>query len=195
VGRNWAGSTGQRNGSISRREYVDSIEEMLMGPHLTVQQRQLARRLSAKGLSLREVARHVGCSHELVRSIMSRDSKRPVRSDPWEPGPGRLALGDREEISLGLRGGESFTAIAARIGKATSTVSRKVAANGGRQEYRAWRAHQRARALSRRPKAFRLSDYRLAAQVTDWLHEWWSPQEISQRLRGVPRRSDDAREP
>jgi IS30 family transposase len=134
-------------------------------------------------LSLREVARQVGCSHELVRSIVARDSKRPVRSDPWEPGPGRLTLGDREEISLGLRSGESFTAIATRIGKATSTVSREVAANGGRQEYRAWRAHQRARAQSRRPKPFRLSGALLAAQVTQWLQDWWSPQEISHRLR------------
>ena len=85
-----------------------------MGPHLTVQQRQLARRLSANGLSLREVARQVGCSHELVRSIVQRDSKRPVRSDPWQPGLGRLTLGDREEISLGLRAGESFTAASER---------------------------------------------------------------------------------
>jgi IS30 family transposase len=32
-------------------------------------------------------------------------------------------VADREEISLGLRGGESPTAIAARLGRATSTVS------------------------------------------------------------------------
>ena len=134
-------------------------------------------------MSLREVGRQVDCSHQLVRSLVARDSKRPVRTDPWEPGAGRLSLADREEISLGLRAGESFTAIAARIGKATSTVSREVAANGGRHDYRAWRAHQRARARARRPKPFRLSDARLAAQVTQWLEEWWSPQEISHRLR------------
>ena len=38
-----------------------------MTPHLTMEQRQLARRLSAKGLSLREIGRQVGCSHEVVR--------------------------------------------------------------------------------------------------------------------------------
>ena len=70
----------------------------------------------------------------------------------WQPGPGRLTLADREEISLGLRAGESFTAIAGGLGKAISTVSREVAANGGRDDYRAWRAHQRARAGARRPK-------------------------------------------
>src|SRR5215475_3285315 len=159
--------------------------EMLMAltPHLTVEQRQLARRLSAKGLSLREVARQVGCSHEVVRTIVRRESKRPVRSDPWAPGPGRLTLADREEISLGLRVQESFTVIAARLGKATSTVSREVAANGGRHEYRAWRAHQQARARARRPKPFKLSGTRLASQVSRWLSAWWSPQEISHRLR------------
>jgi transposase, IS30 family len=158
---------------------------MLMSPtpHLTVEQRQLARRLSAKGLSLREVARQVGCSHEVVRRVVRGESKRPVRSDPWRPGPGRLSLADREEISLGLRGGESFTAIAARLGKATSTVSREVAANGGRHDYRAWRAHQRARARVRRAKPFKLSCGRLAGQVSAWLKDWWSPQEIAHRLR------------
>jgi transposase, IS30 family len=154
-----------------------------MRPHLTMEQRRLARRLSAKGLSLREIGRQVGCSHEVVRSIVRRESKRPVRSDSWQPRPGRLTLADREEISLGLRGGETFTAIAARLGKATSTVSREVAANGGRHDYRAWRAHQRARARAGRPKPFKLSCARLAAQVTAWLREWWSPQQISHRLR------------
>jgi IS30 family transposase len=79
--------------------------------------------------------------------------------------------------------GESFTVIAARLGKAVSTVSREVAANGARGAYRAWRAHQRARAQARRPKIPKLACPQLAAQVTRWLEEWWSPQQISRRLR------------
>jgi IS30 family transposase len=153
-----------------------------MTAHLTVEQRQLARRLSARGLSLREVGRQVGCSHEVVRAVVRRDSKRPVRSDPWQPGPGRLTVADREEISLGLRAEESFTAIAARLGKAVSTVSREVAGNGGRSDYRAWRAHQRARQQARRPKTPKLACPRLAATVTAWLRAWWSPQQIARRL-------------
>jgi IS30 family transposase len=148
-----------------------------------MEQRQLARRLSTKGLSLREIGRQVGCSHEVVRTVVRRGSKRPVRTDSWQPGPGRLTLADREEISLGLRSGYSFAAIAARLGRATSTVSREVAGNGGRREYRAWRAHQQARDRVRRPKPCKLSCARLAAQVTAWLQDWWSPQEISRRLR------------
>jgi transposase, IS30 family len=154
-----------------------------MGPHLTVEQRQLARRLSGRGLSLREIGRQVGCSHEVVRAVVRRESKRPLRSDPWQSGPGRLSLADREEISLGLRDGDSFTVIAGRLGKAVSTVSREVAANGGRGDYRAWRAHQRARDRARRPKTPKLTCARLAAQVTQWLQDWWSPQQIASRLR------------
>ena len=48
------------------------------------------------------------------------------------PGGNRLELAEREEISPGLARGESFTALAARLGRAVSTVSREVAANGGR---------------------------------------------------------------
>ncbi|HZN83509.1 MAG TPA: IS30 family transposase [Mycobacterium sp.] len=154
-----------------------------MTAHLTMEQRQLARRLSAKGLSLREIGRQVGCSHEIVRSVVRGESKRPVRSDGWQPGPGRLTLADREEVSLGLRSGDSFSVIAIKLGKAVSTVSREVGGNGGRDDYRAWRAHQRARDRARRPKTPKLSCPRLAGQVTLWLQEWWSPQQIAGRLR------------
>src|SRR3954462_15558577 len=154
-----------------------------MTAHLTMEQRQLARRLHAKGLSLREIGRQAGCSHEVVRTVVRRESKRPVRSQPWQPGPGRLTLADREEISLGMRAGASFTAIAASLGKAVSTISREVARNGGRTGYRAWRAHQQAHQLARRPKPPKLSRPRLAAQVTTWLKEGGSPQEIAGRVR------------
>ena len=154
-----------------------------MRPHLTVEQRQLALRLKAQGLSLREIGPQVGCSHQGVALIVRHASRRPVRHDGWVPRPGRLTLADREEITLGLHGGQSFTAIAARLGKAVSTVSREVAANGGRAGYRAWRAHQRAREQARRPKTPRLACPRLAAQVGSWLDQWWSPQQISRRLR------------
>src|SRR3954469_1291664 len=127
-----------------------------MTAHLTIEQRQLARRLDAKGLSLREIGRQVGCSHEVVRTVVRRESKRPVRSDPWQAGRGRLTLADREEISLGLREEASLTATAGRLGKAVSSVSREVARNGGRGGYRAWRAHQRAREHARRPKTPKL---------------------------------------
>ena len=154
-----------------------------MRPHLTVEQRQLALRLKARGLSLREIGPQVGCSHQGVALVVRYASRRPVRHDGWVPGPGRLTLADREEITIGLCAGQSFTQIAARLGRAVSTVSREVASNGGRDQYRAWRAHQRAREQARRPKSCKLACPQLAAQVATWLDQWWSPVQISTRLR------------
>jgi IS30 family transposase len=148
-----------------------------------MEQRQLALRLHAKGLSLREIGPQVGCSHQGVALIVRFAPRRPVPRDAWMPGPGRLTLADREEITLGLHAGESFAVIARRLGKAVSTVSREVAGNGGRRCYRAWRAHRRACEQARRPKACKLADHRLAAQVSCWLTDWWSPVQISRRLR------------
>jgi IS30 family transposase len=105
------------------------------------------------------------------------------RLEEWTPGPGRLTLAAREEISCGLQRGVSFSALARELGRSTSSVSREVAANGGRDDYRAWRAHRRAHERARRPKPAKLACRRLAAQVEAGLREWWSPQEIARRLR------------
>jgi transposase, IS30 family len=154
----------------------------MTGLRLTAEQRRMIRRLSAEGLSLRQVARQVSCSHEGVSFVLRGHRSLYTRS-AWEPAEGRLSVAEREEISLGLHRGETFSAIASRLGRATSTVSREVAANGGRAGYRAWRAHERARERARRPKLPKLACPRLAAQVTAWLEEWWSPEEIARRLR------------
>ena len=59
-----------------------------MPPHLTVEQRQLALRLKARGLSLREIGPQVGCSHHGVTLVVRFASQRPVREHGWAPGPG-----------------------------------------------------------------------------------------------------------
>ncbi|MFP5308388.1 MAG: helix-turn-helix domain-containing protein [Actinomycetes bacterium] len=43
----------------------------------------------------------------------------------------RLTLDEREEIALGIATGRTFTDIAERVGRPTSTVSRGVDRNGG----------------------------------------------------------------
>src|SRR4029453_4436703 len=111
---------------------------------LTVEQRRMVRRLSAEGLSLREVARQVSCSHQTAWLVLRGNGGRWARS-AWEPAEGRLSVAEREEISLGVHRGETFSAIASRLGRATSTVSREVAANGGRDGYRAWGAPEGGR--------------------------------------------------
>ena len=74
---------------------------------------------------------------------MARLGKRAIRP-AWSPAAGRLTLADREEITIGLSRGERFTAIARRLGRSVSTVSREVAANGGKDAYRAWSGQLRA---------------------------------------------------
>jgi hypothetical protein len=90
-------------------------------PHLPVEQRQLALRLGARGLSLREIGPQVNCSHELVWIIARQAPRRPARRDGWVPGPGRLTPAGRGEITIGLRTGQSCTMIAAGLGEAVWT--------------------------------------------------------------------------
>ena len=169
-------------------EEVQGILVLTRGEH------SKARKLRSEGYSLREIGHRIGCSHEEVRQISESDRTsgcgwieaawlRAPRVKDWVPGPGRLTLAEHEEISLGIAHGDTLTAISIRLGKAVSTVSREVQASGGRDKYRAWKAHERAAGCVRRPKARKLSCPRLAAQVTTWLEEWWSPEEIALRLR------------
>ena len=120
-------------------------------PHLTTEERALAFRLRAKGLTFKEVGEQLDASLQTAWNVLMKPQKHILPGDNWTPRPGRLTLEDREEISLGLRGGETFSAIAKRSDRQLSTISREVAANGGRVVYRAWRAHQRARQCALRP--------------------------------------------
>src|SRR5690242_13025846 len=92
----------------------------------------------------------------------------------------RLSFAERGEISRGLAGGESLRAIARRLGRASSTVSREVASNGGRRRYRACRADKAAVRRMRRPKVSKLARCpRLRAVVEDKLELRWSSTQIS----------------
>ena len=96
----------------------------------------------------------------------------------------RLSVSDRGSIQNGCRAGFTFTAIATLIGKSTSTVSREVGGNGGRQRYRADRAQLRAEDLARRPKATRLeTNPGLRDRVEAGLEAYLSPEQIAGGLR------------
>lgn len=96
----------------------------------------------------------------------------------------RLSEDEREEIALGLATQESFRAIARRLGRPASTVSREVGRHGGRRQYRALKAHRRAGRWARRPKEGKLAENpHLARAVIAGLERHWSPQQIAARLR------------
>jgi len=103
-------------------------------------------------------------------------------TDSWEPRPGCLSIADREEILVGIRAGDSLSSIARILGRVPSVVTREVAANGGREGYSAWTAHQRARDAARRPKPCKLRSGRLLDEVSKRLEQLWSPDEIARRL-------------
>ena len=124
------------------------------------------------------IAKEIGRGHGVVakhlRVMRRRPAPEPVRSRL------RLSLTEREEISRGLAGGESLRAIARRLGRASSTVAREVAANGGCRRYRACRADKAAVARMRRPKTSKLAACpRLRTAVEAKLELRWSPQQIS----------------
>jgi IS30 family transposase len=149
---------------------------------LTHEQKQLAFRLRGREWRLIDIAREIGCTAPMV-GLMVREGRytRGVPDD-WEPRPGCLSIADREEILVGIRTGESLSAIARRLGRVPSVVTREVAANGGRESYSAWASHRRAREAARRPKPFKLRAGPLLDEVTRRLEQLWSPDEIARRL-------------
>ena len=96
-----------------------------------------------------------------------------------------LTLAQREEIALGRARGESMRAIADRIGRSASTVSRELARNADRTGgYRATVAHALAYDRASRPKPARLATNPvLRAKVEKDLGLKYSPEQISGRLR------------
>ncbi|MGC8484919.1 MAG: IS30 family transposase [Candidatus Baltobacteraceae bacterium] len=95
-----------------------------------------------------------------------------------------LTRGDREDISRGLAAGLSQRQIAARIGRAPSTVSREISRTGGEARYRADEADEKAWDRAKRPKKCLLATNRkLRAVVARKLQSQWSPQQISGWLK------------
>jgi transposase, IS30 family len=150
---------------------------------LTTKKRQEIIRLSAQGKTQREVAAAVDLSQSAV-SLVVVPLGGVIRKEMWESGGAHLSLEDRIEIRLGLERCHSFRAIARHLGRHASTVSREVAANGGRGRYAPLAAHRRARSRALRPKLTKLAAHpELCARVIADLKELWSPQQIASRLR------------
>lgn len=131
-----------------------------------------------------QISAVLGCNKDTVTwhiaragGLRPRERRRAAR---------HLQLAEREEISRGVAQGESVRAIARRLGRAPSTISRELARHGGAAVYRATPADAAAWARARRPKRCRLAtNRRLRRAVEGKLRRDWSPQQIAAWL---PRR-------
>ena len=62
---------------------------------LTQDQKRMAFRLKAQGLSLKEIARQVGCTAPMVALMVCDGRFLTGLPDTWQPRPGRLTIRER----------------------------------------------------------------------------------------------------
>ena len=135
-----------------------------------------------RGETFHSIARLFDRYHTSVRGIIAATGG--IR--PPERRRSRLALtlAEREEISRGIARDLSLRAIAARLGRTPSTISREVNRNGGLRRYRASQADQAARDRAHRPKPCkRVINRALARLVAKKLRRLWSPEQIAGWLK------------
>lgn len=132
-------------------------------------------------------AAQAGLAQQTARRVVQRAGGIRPRARQ-EPSGRFLSFLEREEIALGLAAGLTPAAIARRLGRHRSTITREIARHRGSHEgklsYRASRAQWRSERNARRPKSAKLKDH---AELRDWVQSRlalrWSPREIAARLR------------
>lgn len=135
----------------------------------------------AAGSSLKAVATMLDIEWHSVATELHRSGGFAPRNRRH---PRALTELERELISRCIAMKWSVRAIARKLGRAPSTVSREIRRNYGRQRYRACSAERRAWKAARRPKPCKLAkNRRLRACVEDKLRLWWSPKQIAEWLR------------
>ena len=155
---------------------------MPRGPYLTVAERAEIWTRRVAGEPIWVIARHMGRSRKTVQAqVVATGGVRPRTPQRSRR---ELTAGEREELSRGLAVGDSCRAMAKRMGRAPSSVSREVRRNGGREGYRAAEADLAAVRRRRRPKPSKLAlSARLRDEVEARLKLLWSPRQISAWLK------------
>jgi transposase, IS30 family len=137
--------------------------------------------LRARG-SAAAAARAIGVPPSTVGNWVSEAGG--VSSSLQFPASSRLSFLDREEIWFSRTQGESIRSIAARLGRAPSTISRELRLKSGRAGYRPSIAEAESRRLAARPRGGKLAgNDRLRDYVQTGLSAKHSPEQISLRLR------------
>ena len=165
---------------------VWSAEEVGVGRRkriLTEETRRKIIRCSRSGMRVvPEIMAAVGESERQIWAVL-RPLGGVLRTE-WEPSGHRLTLDDRIEIRRGLDRGCSFNGLGREFGRAGSTISREVNANGGRDAYTPVRAHEAAQHRAKRPRPSKLTaNPELGRRVCADLEGLWSPEQITRRLR------------
>jgi transposase, IS30 family len=149
---------------------------------LPLKTRQQIVKLAIEGYSHAEIIEATRVSAGSVVNVL-RDVGSTLRRLERVSIDGRLSLADRSEIYAGLAAQDSGAVIARRLEVHPSTVTREIAANGGRVGYRPLAAHRRALRAARRPQWTKLeTNPRLAGYVIEQLQQLWSPEQIARRL-------------
>jgi IS30 family transposase len=145
------------------------------------EQHEIWRRAKA-GERYADIAAAMDTTRAGVRLFLGRSGG--IQPRPRQRSARQLSFVEREEISRGMRAGDSARSIARRLGHAASTISRELARNGGRRGYRALAAERRALEQGRRPKVAKLvRQPELRIIVEHLLERRWSPQQIAGWLR------------
>src|SRR6476620_9558365 len=171
----WADATGRRNTSAKevamngcRRDSGQSVRTVLRTPgRLPEAQRESCRRFwtaIASGRSSEDAAVDAGVSPVVgVRWFRRAGGMPPTHfSQSSKPASGRyLSFAEREEIAILRAQGHGVRAIAGRLGRPPSTISRELRRNAARRhgapEYRATTAQWHADQSARRPKPAKLA--------------------------------------
>jgi transposase, IS30 family len=184
-----AASGGRRN------TLIDRVVRVAVGDGRPGVPRSVERRFWREfraGLGLTDAAAAVGVSRARADRWYRDGGGMPCVS-LTEPTGRFLSLEEREEIAVGLAAGESLRAIAGRLGRSPSTISRELRRNCPRHpdgrlrrgRYRAYSAHRKAEERARRPKTAKLAAYpplREYVQAKLSGPQRWSPEQIARRL-------------
>ncbi len=127
--------------------------QRVRGKRLNRDERLMVRGLSASGVSFEQASIAACCTPKTVQRLLNTVGGIAPSEKPRAAL--RLSLAGREEISIGLQTERSMTAIAGRLQRSPSTISREVAHNGGRHRYRAAAADSAAERRALRPKVTR----------------------------------------
>jgi IS30 family transposase len=134
------------------------------------------------GQSLHAIGRALGKDHVVIQLLLARHGG--IAPAARRRSRRVLTLAEREDISRGIASGFSMRAIAQRLSRACSTVSREVARHGGRPQYRANQADQQAWESALRPKPCLLATHsKLQEIVASKLILDWSPKQIAGWLK------------